>query len=133
MLAPYQVTGVVEQVEFEFGDTSGNRFYEISVTATDSAGRTHMDSCKVIVVPECDGKGDPNNCEIVEGVSFHNTDAMKETSEISTIRLYPLASAQLTWDFGLLSGLDSLPSAMPSDMPSDKPSEEKKKKKPKGS
>lgn len=34
MLAPYQITGVVEQVEFQFGDTSGNRFYEISVKNT---------------------------------------------------------------------------------------------------
>ena len=139
MLAPYRITGFVQQVEFlyaptscdisnlkeesikDFGSTAGIRFYEISVTATDSAGRTGMDTCKVIIVPECDDNANPNNCETVEVDSFHNTDEMKQISENSMIR-YSLASAQLTWDFGLKCDLDSRPSAMPSVKPSKEPS-----------
>jgi len=126
-LVPYQVTDYVEQAEFfyaptscnignmneecikDFGSTAGIRFYEISVTATDSAGRTGMDTCKVIIVPECDGNVDPSDCETVQDSSFHNTDKMKQASENSMMR-YSLASAQLTWNFGLKYDLDSLPS-----------------------
>ena len=33
------------------------RFYDITVTATDSAGNTGADTCKVIIVPSCDPLG----------------------------------------------------------------------------
>ena len=144
-LAPYQVTDFVEQVEFfyaptscnignlneecieDFGSTAGIRFYEISVTATDSVGRTGKDTCKVIIVPECDGITDPaSDCETVQGFSFHNTDKMQQASEDSMIR-YSLASAQLTWNFGLKYDLDSLPSSSPTNEPSSFPSSPKKK------
>ena len=104
-LAQYQFTNVVEQVEFLYAPTSCEqlgkmpnqkclkdigistriRFYEITVTATDSAGRQGMDTCRVIVVPPC-GHGD-QPCENVDGTSYFEKGYLKGLSDKSRIRL----------------------------------------------
>lgn len=153
MLQSYQFTNVVEQVEFFYKPTSCNignmkspkcmkdigvenqiRFYEIIVTATDSAGRQGTDTCHVIIAPPC---VDEFPCEDVSGISYLEKEYLKNLVSESMIR-YPLASSQLLWQF---DGLDQdfqkindeynsrlveseYPSLSPTSMPSSEPSSE---------
>jgi hypothetical protein len=97
ILAPYQFTDVVKQVEFLYAPTSCElelmsrpnsncmkdigiatriRFYEIVVTATDSAGRQANDTCHVIIVPRCGL--DNTKCEGINGISYWEKRYLKE-------------------------------------------------------
>ena len=69
----------------DIGIRTRMRFYEITVTATDSAGRQGMDTCRVIVVPPC-GHGD-QPCENVDGTSYFEKGYLKGLSDKSRIRL----------------------------------------------
>ena len=118
----------------DIGIRTRMRFYEITVTATDSAGRQGMDTCRVIVVSPC-GDGD-QPCEDVDGASYFERRHLKEMSDESRIR-YLLASSELKWDFNLDQEFDKInaeynsrlfeshePSKEPSDEPSLLPSDE---------
>jgi len=82
-LSEYKMAGSVEQAEFLYlatrcGEMGGDsycksdptmqslkvRFYEIMVTATDSAGNSGSDTCKVIIVPKCTDS--PNGCDVFD-------------------------------------------------------------------
>lgn len=153
-LLPYQFSNYVEQVELlyvptsceiEYNSTAGAcmkdialdprlRFYEIVVTAKDSAGREGTEKCQVIIVPECGTDTEAEKCELHAGRSFYNTEFLKNVADLSSIR-YPITSASLSWDFSLSSDFDALnnsynsrlrnsdrPSKMPSSEPSRQPS-----------
>lgn len=118
-LHPYQREGYAEQAEVLYVPTTcalgGKyssecfhdknieepiRFYEIKITATDSAGRTGMDTCHIIVAPRC-SKEKRNNPLYCEDKYKYTQDYLKTLVSQSKVR-YPLASEKLTWDFTLI-------------------------------
>jgi hypothetical protein len=120
ILAPYQFTDVVEQVEFLYAPTSCElepmsspncikdigiatriRFYEIVVTATDSAGRQDTDTCHVIIVPQCGLDNTSEECEDINGISYLKRDHLKDLTDQSRIR-FKLATSKVVWGFGEL-------------------------------
>jgi hypothetical protein len=156
MLAPYQFTDVVKQVEFLYAPTSCElepmsspnsncikdigiatriRFYEIVVTATDSAGRQDTDTCHVIIVPQCGFDNTSEECEDINGILYLKKDHLKDLTDQSRIR-FELATSKVVWGFGELDqNFDDLhaeynsrlvasgsPSTEPSSSPSDEPS-----------
>jgi len=160
ILRPYQFTDVVKQVEFLYAPTSCElepmsspncikdigiatriRFYEIVVTATDSAGRQDTDTCHVIIVPQCGLDNTSEECEDFNGISYLKKDLLKDLTDQSRIR-FELATSKVVWGFGELdqnfddlhdrynsrlvaSGSPSTePSSSPSDEPSSSPSDE---------
>eukprot|EP00979_Chaetoceros_neogracilis_P016195 scaffold7291_cov156-Chaetoceros_neogracile.AAC.1 len=119
-LAPYQFTDVVKQVEFLYAPTSCElepmsspncikdigiatriRFYEIVVTATDSAGRQDTDTCHVIIVPQCGLDNTSEECEDINGISYLKKDHLKDLTDQSRIR-FELATSKVVWGFGEL-------------------------------
>jgi len=156
MLAPYQFTDVVKQVEFLYAPTSCElepttspscikdigiatriRFYEISVTATDSAGGQDTDTCHVIIVPQCGLDNTSGECEDVNGISYLKKEHLKDLTKQSRIR-FELTTSKLVWGLGNLDQkfddlhaeynsrlvASSWPSTEPSRSPSDEPSNE---------
>ena len=154
ILRPYQFTDVVKQVEFLYAPTSCElepmsspncikdigiatriRFYEIVVTATDSAGRQDTDTCHVIIVPQCGFDNTSEECEDINGILYLKKDHLKDLTDQSRIR-FKLATSKVVWGFGELDqNFDDLhaeynsrlvasgsPSTEPSSSPSDEPS-----------
>lgn len=81
------------------------RYYEITVTATDSAGNAESDTCKVIIVPDCDSDSSVG-CEMSTfNEAYYYTQSVVDTSIDSSTVLYEIASKTLVWERGL-----SLPS-----------------------
>jgi len=102
------------------------RFYEITVIATDSAGRVGTDTCRIVVVPRCNCKCDCGEiCENAKhpcrpskskakrggvganGIDVAHTygnyfllDYVREVVDNSTLR-YDIASSALVWEDGL--------------------------------
>ena len=82
------------------------RFYDITVSATDSAGNTDSDTCRVIIVPSC-GYQDPG-CEKYAESSrnaetesyFTSIAAVEESVALSQV-LYESAQQKLVWQFEL--------------------------------
>jgi hypothetical protein len=150
MLSPYQFTDVVKQVEFLYAPTSCElepmsspncikdigiatriRFYEIAVTATDSAGRQDTDTCHVIIVPQCGLDNTSEECEDINGISYLKKDHLKTLTNQSRVR-FELATSKVVWGFGDLDqNFDNLhaeynsrlvASAWPTTEPSSSPS-----------
>ena len=85
------------------------RFYDITVSATDSAGNIGSDSCRVIVVPRCSGLSE---CEEYQASgythSFYPLDVIQE--EIAqTQLLHKVTEADLIWEQGLDFGEPEAP------------------------
>ena len=91
-----------EDLFCEKDEKSKFRFYDITVTASDSAGNTGSDTCKVIIVPSCSRPPFPDGCERFKaGNSRRNTfyytvDFVKAAVFQSKI-LYQVAEAELVW------------------------------------
>lgn len=118
ILIPSQFSDRIEQVDLMYTSTSCKidkkgyndclkdhsielpiRFYEITVTAEDSSGRTSADTCKIVVVPKCGGE-DSKNLEKCEDKKTYNLEYLHGLAEKSNIR-YPVASLKRSWDFTL--------------------------------
>lgn len=84
------------------------RYYDITVTATDSAGHTDSDTCRVIIVPSCKYR-DPD-CEKYDKPEmpyekdaesyYYNITAVEDSVALSEV-LYENAQQELTWKSGL--------------------------------
>ena len=96
------------------------RFYDITVTASDSAGNTGSDTCKVIIVPRCSPSHD-DSCEMFQVDStdsrssgngnagktkkenfYYTLDSM-EAAVVQSQILYQVAEAELVWEHELNS------------------------------
>ena len=83
------------------------RYYTITVTATDSAGNTGSDTCRVIIVPSC--KSQDPGCEKYDksdpyekyADSYYYSIAAVEDSVALSEVLYENAQQELTWKSGL--------------------------------
>jgi len=83
------------------------RYYDITVTATDAAGHTGSDTCRVVIVPSC--KSQDPGCEKYDKTvpyekeaesyyySISAVDASVDESEV----LYEAAQQKLAWKSGL--------------------------------
>ena len=86
------------------------RFYDITVSATDSAGNIGSDSCRVIVVPRCSGLSE---CEEYQASgytdSFYPLDVIQD-EVAQTQLLHKVTEADLIWEQGLDFGEPETPS-----------------------
>ena len=108
-------------------ENSKVRFYDITVTASDSAGNTGSDTCKVIIVPSCSpslfdscemiqvdssdsrsssnshSSGDEGNVGKTKKEKFYyyyTLDSI-EAAVVQSQILYQVAEAELVWEHGL--------------------------------
>ena len=117
-LFPLQYNDTVEQIDFMYEGTSCDiekkksreclkdisielpiRFYEITVSAVDSSGRSSSDTCKVVIVPKC-SKEDDKDLTKCEDKKTYKTDYLLGLTDSSNVR-YPVASLKRIWDFSL--------------------------------
>ena len=82
------------------------RYYDITVTASDSAGNTGSDTCRVVIVPSCNPDTD-SNCEEYNGPElpnvedfYYSIDAVNASVDESQV-LNRVAREELTWEDGL--------------------------------
>ena len=82
------------------------RYYDITVTASDAAGNTGSDTCRVVIVPSCDPETD-SNCEEYNGLELPNVEdfyysrpAVFNSVNKSQV-LNHVAREELTWEDGL--------------------------------
>ena len=82
------------------------RYYDITVTASDAAGNIGSDTCRVVIVPNCDPETDSNCVEFgrpelpnVEG--FYYTQSVVDDSVGESNVLNHVAREELTWEDGL--------------------------------
>ena len=82
------------------------RYYDITVTASDAAGNTGSDTCRVVIVPSCDPETD-SNCEEYNGLELPNVEDFYYTrpAVFATVTqsqvLNQVAREELTWEDGL--------------------------------
>ena len=82
------------------------RYYDITVTASDSAGNTDSDTCKVVIVPSCNPKTDLD-CEEYDGPELPNVEDFYYTRSAvyasvgESQVLNQVAREELTWEDGL--------------------------------
>ncbi|KAL9191170.1 hypothetical protein ACHAXT_000876, partial [Thalassiosira profunda] len=136
-LVTYSAEGTVEQAQLLYAPTTcGNvgggsycepspsnvRFYDIEVSATDSAGNIGTDTCRVVIVSSCDplvfNEGD---CEApVDGSSkaadfYLSRDYVVNALPTMDPILYEVAEEELVWDSSALpSGSIAYPPPLPS-------------------
>ena len=84
------------------------RYYDITVTASDSAGNTGSDTCRVVIVPSCDDpETDPDTCKEYDGPELPNVEdfyysrAAVYASITQSQVLNQVAQQKLTWEDGL--------------------------------
>jgi len=82
------------------------RYYDITVTATDAAGNTRSDTCRVVIVPSCNPETDPDCVEFdrpelpnVEDF-YYSIDAVNASVAESQV-LNRVSREELTWEDGL--------------------------------
>ena len=82
------------------------RYYDITVTASDAAGNTDSDTCRVVIIPSCDPETD-SNCEEYNGLELPNVEdfyysrpAVFNSVNKSQV-LNHVAREELTWEDGL--------------------------------
>jgi hypothetical protein len=75
------------------------RYYDIIVTATDFAGNTDSDTCKVVIIPQCDHL-ESESCVEYNGAFYYNVDAVDENVSKSKLR-YEVAKEETVWERGL--------------------------------
>ena len=82
------------------------RYYDITVTASDAAGNVGSDTCRVVIVPNCDPETD-SNCETYGRPElpnaeefYYSIDAVNATVTQSQV-LNQVAREELTWEDGL--------------------------------
>lgn len=76
------------------------RYYDITVTASDSAGNTGSDTCKVVIVPSCN-PGSDSNCGNQIGDTYYYNISAVDSSVMSSAVLYEVAKETLVWESGL--------------------------------
>jgi len=82
------------------------RYYDITVTASDSAGNTDSDTCRVVIVPSCDPETD-SDCEEYDRPELPNVEDFYYTrsavydSVVESQVLNQVALQKLTWEDGL--------------------------------
>ena len=84
------------------------RYYDITVTASDAAGNTESDTCRVVIVPSCNPDTDSDLvCEEYDGPELPNVEdfyytrpAVLATVTQSQVLNY-VAREELTWEDGL--------------------------------
>ena len=83
------------------------RYYDITVTATDAAGHTGSDTCRVVIVPSC--KSQDPGCEKYdktvpyekEAESYYYSISAVDKSVVESEVLYEAAQQKLAWKSGL--------------------------------
>ena len=78
------------------------RFYDITVTASDSAGNQGSDTCRVVIVPPCNPHED-YDCEQYNGY-YYKLSAVKDSIMQSQV-LNEVAQEKLVWKSGLVPPL----------------------------
>lgn len=115
---PLQYNDTVEQIDLLYQSTSCDfdkknsreclkdmsielpiRFYEITVSAVDSSGRSSSDTCKIVIVPKCT-KEDEKDLTKCEDKETYKTDYLLGLTDSSNVR-YPTSSLNRIWDFSL--------------------------------
>ena len=84
------------------------RYYDITVTASDSAGNTDSDTCRVVIVPSCNPDTDSDfDCveydrpELPNVEDFYYTRSAVYASVVESQVLNQVAQQKLTWEDGL--------------------------------
>ena len=84
------------------------RYYDITVTASDAAGNTDSDTCRVVIVPSCNPETDSDLvCEEYDGPELPNVEDFYYTRSavLATVTqsqvLNQVAQQKLTWEDGL--------------------------------
>ena len=84
------------------------RYYDITVTATDSAGNIGSDKCRVVIVPSCDPETDSDSiCEeynrpgLPNVEDFYYSIAAVNASVTQSQVLNQVAQQKLVWESGL--------------------------------
>ena len=76
------------------------RYYDVILTASDSATNTNSSTCQVIIIPFCDSSADPVDCEMINGALYFKKSVVK-ASVIESQRRYVVAEEELVWQSGL--------------------------------
>ena len=76
------------------------RYYDVIVSASDSASNTGIDTCQVIIIPFCDSSADPDDCEVIDGSLYFKQSVVKASVDKSQ-RRYVIAEEELVWQSGL--------------------------------
>ena len=80
------------------------RYYEVTVTASDLAGNTGSDTCKVVIIPSCNPENDPDSCEeynvheLPNVEDFYYTRSAVDYSVTQSQVLSQVAQEKLTWE-----------------------------------
>ena len=78
------------------------RFYDVTVTATDFAGRVGSDTCRIILVPECstEDKYNTDICTTRGKYYYYKREYVSNLANQSQQR-YVVSSLELDWIFSL--------------------------------
>ena len=89
------------------------RYYEVTVTASDLAGNTGSDTCKVVIIPSCNPENDPDSCEeynvheLPNVEDFYYTRSAVNSSIAESQVLSQVAQEKLTWESNLGDAIDT--------------------------